>query len=357
MGCGQSRIGGMVYPRKWKGKAEKHKGARSNNGNLRDDESDTEESDRTTATGLGHSTRRKKCSSNYSTSSSSLSSSENDIGEHVNIARARDTGSWSDQFQSRAARRTMILSEPISARMELSASQLEFFRMLDEKIAQEKNYEDDSQDDEEAYACTRRIHSSSTTSIPLAREHRNNLRGTTPHFLEQRGDGDEDQSFQRQSTSSISACDQRSVLLAGFNKLPLQEHRSVGDQQCTNSKSLLCPTTSTNRGSEAVEGARYRPDSGSSVKDPLKEEDSYYDREEELLTGRRLKVSKKSTVGTSGAQQAKTSGRTKFWLNSDAYSAWPLWRIGGIGSLRQDRSNSSSDGRHSGGVGLKRRAL
>lgn len=93
-------------------------GPRSNNGNLRDDESEGEEHDRTNTTGSSHSTRRKnKCSSNYNNSSSSFSSSENDIGEHVNIARVRDTGGWSDQFQSRATRRTMIFSEPISARM------------------------------------------------------------------------------------------------------------------------------------------------------------------------------------------------------------------------------------------------
>jgi len=110
-----------------------------------------------------------------------------------------------------------------------------------------------------------------------------------------------------------------------------------------------------------VEGARFRqsePGSSCSVNVPLEEEGSYYDREEALLTsGRRLKVSKKLTMSTSGVQQEKTSGRTKFWLNSDAYSAWPLWRIGGIGSLRQGRSNSSSDGRHSGSVGHKRKAL
>lgn len=130
MGCGQSRIGGMVYPRKgWKSKTDKRKVTKSEKTHV-------------------------SCELDHDQLSTD-SGGEEEPSRRNGAASANLDDAGHATSNAVKSYRSMAISGPILAQVELSASQMEFFRMLDEKIDLGKDY--DSQDDEtledEAFQC------------------------------------------------------------------------------------------------------------------------------------------------------------------------------------------------------------
>lgn len=278
MGSGHSRMG-MVYPRKWKAKAEKRKAPEFHV--------------------LGRKADKVRSRTRKS-DDLSLARGHQQSSSGSTVAAAAAAHNWSpnndpkstNESISATNNRSVNASGPILAQVELSGSQVDFFRMLDEKIALGKDY--NSSEEEEAGAAS--VNGSDAKPEEWGQHRWNEML----HYQQQI----HEQTMQQQQR-------------------PQRRPHYMTPPEATRTEPSSINTSNN--------GWDLQSDCSSNVSE----------------NGERLDCMTRPGRTTGGEADAprryqtstKPNGGNKSWF-SDTYSAWPLRRIGA--AFREDRSNVSS---------------